>query len=326
MIKDLREINRILIAIKELSVNTFARKTDVLNECTKIVLGGKSSNHEENISFCISSGIIIESEKQLQLTTFGEKLIRANPENNWELNESQKNLLIENCFLDGFCKDESISILKQFYPDNKRKTFVFSKNDDFILKNISSNLQLLFQIDLIQKDDQILFVNPLFSKYLSFLLGSRKMSLGELDQHLKIDREIGEIAEKIVLDYEKNRLKNEESADSESTLVQIISGTDVTAGYDVESFDGKTIDLEFNRHIEVKGSINNKLSFYWSSGEIQKARELESSYWIYFVPGIDRKTHSYRGEIIKISNPNYEVFETGNYSSNCTKYHVTKND
>jgi hypothetical protein len=324
MIKDLREINRVLIAIKQLSVNGFARKIDILNECTKIVLGGKSSDHDETISFCISCGIISELEKQLLLTPFGEKLIKANPENNWELNESQKNLLIENCFLDGFCKDESISILKQFYPDNKRKTFVFSKKDDFILKNISSNLQLFFQIDLIQKDDKVLFVNPLFSKYLSYLLGGRKMSLAELDQHLKIDREIGDIAEKIVLEYEKNRLKNEESADSESTLVQIISGTDVTAGYDVESFDGKTIDLEFNRHIEVKGSTGNDLSFYWSSGEIKKARELETSYWLYFVSGIDRKTHSYHGKITKIPNPSHDVFESGKYSSNCTKYHVTK--
>ena len=324
MIKDLREINRILIAIKELSVNTFAKKTDVLNECTKIVLGGKSSNHEETISFCISCGIIIELGKQLQLTTFGKNLIKTNPENNWELNELQKNLLIENCFLDGFCKNESISVLKQFYPDNKRKTFVFSKKDDFILKNISSNLQLLFQIDLIQKDEKIFFVNPSFSKYLSFLLSKRKISLDELDQHLKIDREIGDIAEKIVLEYEKNRLKTEELADSESSLVQIISGTDVTAGYDVESFDGKTPDLEFNRHIEVKGSTGNELSFYWSSGEIQKSRELGISYWIYFVPGIDRETYSSHGEIIKIPNSSYEVLKTEKYSSNCTKYHITK--
>ena len=326
MIKDLREINRILIAIKELSVDTFARKADVLNECTKVVLGGKSSNHEETIDFCISTGIISEFEKQLQFSTFGKKLIKANPENNWELNEIQKNLLIENCFLDGFCKDESISILKQFYPDNKRKTFVFSRKDDFILKNISSNLQLLFQIDLIQKDEKILFVNPFFSKDLSFLLSKRKKSLSELDHQLQIDREIGDIAEKIVLEYEKNRLKNEESADSESSLVQIISGTDVTAGYDVESFDGKTIDLKFNRHIEVKGSSDNELSFYWSSGEIQKSRELGTSYWIYFVPGIDRKTHTCHGEIIKIQNPSHEVLETGKYSSNCIKYHITKNN
>jgi hypothetical protein len=207
MIKDLREINRVLIAIKELSVNTFAKKIDVLNECTKIVLGGKYGNHDETINFCIYSKIIFEFEQQLQLSVLGKNLIKANPENNWELNETQKNLLIENCFLDGFCKDETISILKQFNADNRRKTFVFSKKDDFILKNISPNLQLLFQIDLIQKDGNILFVNLLYSKYLSFLRSKRKMSLDELDQQLKIDREVGDIAENIVLEYEQIRLK-----------------------------------------------------------------------------------------------------------------------
>jgi len=324
MIKDLREINRVLIAIKELSVNTFAKKIDVLNECTKIVLGGKYSNHEETVNFCVSSKIIFEFEQQLQLSALGKNLIKANPENNWELNERQKNLLIENCFLDGFCKDESISVLKQFYADNRRKTFVFSKKDDFILKNISPNLQLLFQIDLIQKDENTLFVNPLYSKYLSVLRSKRKMSLDDLDQQLKIDREVGDIAENIVLESEKSRLKKEESAESESSLVQIISGTDVTAGYDIESFDGPTVDLEFNRHIEVKGSVNHDVSFYWSVGEIKKSLELGNTYWIYFVSGIDRKNLSHTGEIIKIPNPGYEVLETGKYSSNCTKYHITK--
>jgi len=123
----------------------------------------------------------------------------------------------------------------------------------------------------------------------------------------------------------KNRLKNEESADVESKLVQIISSTDVSAGYDIESFDRQTTDLKFNRHIEVKGSINYDVSFYWSSGEIKKSLECENTYWIYFVSGIDRRNQSYGGEIIKISNPSHEVLETGNYSSNCTKYHITKN-
>lgn len=152
------------------------------------------------------------------------------------------------------------------------------------------------------------------------------MSYDELEQKLKIDKEVGDIAEQIVLEHEQNRLKNEESAHVESKLVQIISGTDVTAGYDVESFDGQTTDLKFNRHIEVKGSVNYDLSFYWSSGEINKSLEYENEYWIYFVSGIDRKSQSYGGEIIKIPNPGYEVLETGKYSSNCTKYHITKND
>ena len=104
--------------------------------------------------------------------------------------------------------------------------------------------------------------------------------------------------------------KNDESANIESKLVQIISSTDVTAGYDIESFDGQTNDLKFNRRIKVKGSTNYNISFYWSSGEIKKSLELKESYWIYFVSGINRQTQSFNAEIIKIPNPSYKVLET----------------
>ena len=88
--------------------------------------------------------------------------------------------------------------------------------------------------------------------------------------------------------------------------------------------DGKTIDLEFNRHIEVKGSTQCDLSFFWSSGQIEKAREKGDEYWIYFVPGIDRQNEAHNGEIIKIKNPAYEIIDSKKYSIECVKFHVTK--
>ena len=325
MIIDLREINRLLLAINELTINEKAKLVDVIDECKNIVLGGKNVNHEETINFCILSGIILQNNEFIKYTPLGQKIFKANIEGIWELNNLQKTLLIENCFLDDPYSQESIAILKQFLPDNYKKTFVFSKQDSNFLYGNPSDIQLLIQVGLILDDEKLMVVNPEFSKLLSFLLSSKKMSYDELEQKLKIDKEVGDIAEQIVFEYEKDRLKNEESADVESKLVQIISRTNVTAGYDLESFDGQTTDLKFNRHIEVKGSVNYDVSFYWSSGEIKTSLEYENSYWIYFVSGIDRKNQSYSGEIIKIPNPGHDVLETGKYSSNCTKYHVTKN-
>ena len=325
MISDLREINRILLVIDALTIDGHAKLSDVIDECKNTVLGGKRVNHEETIDFCVSSGIILKSNEFITYSPLGKKIFDVNLEGFWELNNLQKTLLIENCFLDGYFLEKSIAILKQFHPENKLKTFVFSKQDSNFLHGHPSDLQLLKQIGLIFDSEQFMIVNPEFSKLLSFLLSSKKMSYDELEQKIKIDKEIGDIAEQIVLESEKNRLKNEESANVESKLVQIISGTDVTAGYDLESFDGQTTDLKFNRHIEVKGSVNYDVSFYWSSGEIKTSLEYENSYWIYFVSGIDRKNQSYSGEIIKIPNPGHDVLETGKYSSNCTKYHITKN-
>ena len=324
MITDLREINRVLLIINELAINRQAKLVDVIDECKNMVLGGKRVNHEETINFCVSSGIILKSNEFIKYSPLGKKIFEANFENIWELNTSQKTLLIENCFLDGFYAEKSIAILKQFLPDNYKKTFVFSKQDFNLLYGHPSDIQLLIQVGLILDNKKFMIVNPDFSKLLSYLLSSKKMSYEELEQKLKIDKEVGDIAEGIVLEYEKNRLKNEESSNIESKLVQIISGTDVSAGYDIESFDGQTMDLKFNRHIEVKGSVNHEFSFYWSSGEIKKSLECGNSYWIYFVSGIDRTSQLHTGKIIKIQNPGYEIMDTGKYSLNCTKYHITR--
>ena len=91
-----------------------------------------------------------------------------------------------------------------------------------------------------------------------------------------------------------------------------------------ESFEGQTFTVQSTIYSSSGSFLHYKYHLVRTIRYNQKARELETSYWIYFVPGIDRKTRSYHGEITKIPNPSCEVFETGKYSSNCTKYHVTE--
>lgn len=325
MLTNLREINRLLFVISELQVDRFAKKIDVIEQCRRTIIGGRLPNHEDTINFCINCEIIEELNGQLRYSILGKELVNVNVEKNWELNEQQKNILIENCFLDGFLKNTTIEILKQFLPDNKIQTFIFSKENKEFLYTNQKDLQLLLQVELIQEDKEIFYINPKYSQYFSWLISKRKMSYNELKEKMKINKEVGDIAEKIILTYEKNRLRNEENAKPESDLVQIIGGTDVTAGYDIESFDGKTRDLEYNRHIEVKGSTNEDLDFYWSTGEIEKAKEKEKNYWIYFVSGINIKNQTYK-KIKKIQNPAKEVFNSGQYTQKCVKYHIRSNN
>ncbi len=325
MVKDLREINRILIAIQQLSVNEYANKNDVENTCTQIVLGASSPNHSKTIDFCIAANIISEFDDQLFVSPFGKKLLNANPDHNWDLTSEQKTLLIQNCFLDGFYKDDSLDLIKRFSPDARKQTFVFLKKDEFLLRNVLPHLQLLLQVGLVLENDIIYFLKPDFSQHFSYFVNKRKMSYAELEQKLQSDKETGEIAERIVYNFEKNRLKKL-NATSESALVKIISGIDVSAGYDLESFDGKTSDLEFNRHIEVKGSTNYDLSFYLSSGELETSQELKNNYWIYFVSGINRQNHTYDGKITLIQNFYKKLNEKNEYNSKPVKYHITKNE
>ena len=80
MIDDFREINRVLLAIQELSVDDYAKKNDVLNECRQVVLGGKIPNHGETVNFSISSGMIIELANSLKLSSLGKRFLKANLE------------------------------------------------------------------------------------------------------------------------------------------------------------------------------------------------------------------------------------------------------
>ena len=123
MISDLREINRILLVIDALTIDGHAKLSDVIDECKNTVLGGKRVNHEETIDFCVSSGIILKSNEFITYSPLGKKIFDVNLEGFWELNNLQKTLLIENCFLDGYFLEKSIATAAKFT--------LFEFNDEF---------------------------------------------------------------------------------------------------------------------------------------------------------------------------------------------------
>ena len=92
--------------------------------------------------------------------------------------------------------------------------------------------------------------------------------------------------EKFVLKFEKNRLKEAGCVD-EAEHVDQISEDWANKGYDIDSFDGNSPELQPDRFIEVKSSTGKKFSVFWSENEIEVARELGKRYWIYFVSEID---------------------------------------
>lgn len=326
MIDDIRDINKLLIGIVEISYkDDGADMYDVIEECKSVAMGGHLPNYEEIIKFCILCKIIEKKDDFIKLSQLGKNLLRLNDEKKYELNSEQNELLIINCFLNGYFKEETKTIFQQFYADNRRLTFIFSYKSEIPLYGNQKIISVLKQIDLIQEQNNLLLVNPDYAENVSLLLRpKRKMTYDELERKLKIDKITGKIAEKIILEYEKDRLRNDENARPESDLIQIISATFANAGYDIESFDGKTTDLLFNRFIEVKGSTGKKLSFFWSADEIEIARERKTQYWIYFVPQIDLKTQTFKGEIQKIPNPVDEILDKGNYDHECVKIHVTR--
>jgi len=99
----------------------------------------------------------------------------------------------------------------------------------------------------------------------------------QLEEELKRKKDIGDKAEKFVLQYEKDRLKDSPLISN----VRIISKEDVTAGFDIISFDNVSDKFE-NRFIEVKGFLK-EIRFFWSTNEISIAKKLGQKYHIYLV-------------------------------------------
>ena len=105
------------------------------------------------------------------------------------------------------------------------------------------------------------------------------LSESELLKQLERQRIQARAAEDFVVRTERQRLIQEGHPDL-GKLVSRISSKNVSAGYDIISFDHDGS----HRYIEVKSSVGRKMYFIWSRSERRRAKELGGQYWIYFVP------------------------------------------
>ncbi len=107
---------------------------------------------------------------------------------------------------------------------------------------------------------------------------SRPLSQAELDQRMAAQRERSRLAEELIVAMEQARLRNAGFPDLASGVIRV-SDDDVTAGYDILSFE-TTGD---RRHVEVKSSAGPRVWFIWTKNEYEVSFHLENSYWIAWV-------------------------------------------
>lgn len=167
----------------------------------------------------------------------------------------------------------------------------------------------LISLRLLQYESGLIRATNLFARYLvsrgmvdtTVTVKGRTVSAEELLVALAVKDELGDKAEKIALEFESNR-----TASFGKRPVRI-SENDVAAGYDIESYE-KSTSKEFDRHIEVKYFNNGH--FYFSKNEIQVAKTLGPSYWIYLVTFNDEKSHS----VEMINDPYSSIVNSGDWA------------
>lgn len=284
MVIELSQVLKLLGVVKSHQNNGKSKRQQVKKdfELRKIDRGLEYPVYEENEKFCLQTKIITHENDDLVLTDLGDQILLIDSKE--KLNE----LIISECLLKGDFSNKIIPALAQFNVDENNELW-YEKKSITQLFDSTDFLHILYDVGLLVKGETDVRLNSKFHENESITIQrkkKRKQSQGDIDDSLKIQKKIGQIGEKIVLKFEKNRLK-ESGCSYEAEHVDQISEDWANKGYDIDSFDGNSPELQPDRFIEVKSSTGKKFSVFWSENEIEVARELGKRYWIYFVSEID---------------------------------------
>ncbi len=207
---------------------------------------------------------------------------------------------------------------------NQKLGSIFIKNNLIPLK-FSALRNLLMNIELFGQDNLInnqFIINREFSQcFIDIIIPLieksqlNNVSLEDLELLHNKKKEIGFEAELFVLEYEKririNHYKNKN--------IKIVSELDVSAGYDILSYQTDDSIL-LDKFIEVK-SFSGEESFFWSRNEIDVAKIKENEYFLYLVDRSKMNNENYIPTIIQ--NPYENVLNKDNWKKRIEKYFVT---
>lgn len=136
---------------------------------------------------------------------------------------------------------------------------------------------------LVEGSDALLLVNPEleedFTQLILHVKGQKLdfVSLESLEKSLELQKLHGAEAEKFVLRWERNRLRNHRDINS----IKIISSEDVTAGFDILSFESEQ-SSQIDRFIEVK-CYSGISRFFLTKNEFKTSVLKGNAYKIYLV-------------------------------------------
>lgn len=305
MIENVNDINRVLLGIADLTESTERVLEEALiAHLEQTVVAGRNPPFGDVVKFARRMSLIEQRSGGVSITAFGDTVLGLNPKKFYELQEEQVAIIVKKCYLDGCNEKETRTILQKLDQDSEGKRLVWSEVDSEPFGDLEWVARHLEQFGVLRRTEVGYEVH---SNYLPIVSDAIDMSKGlcteeQLMESLAEKKVVGDLAEEYVLTYEQERL-HARGCKAEAECVRRISKTRVSAGFDIESFNGKTSRLQCDRFIEVKGSGKDSVRFIWSENEQQKAAKLGDRYWIYFVGGIRRKERKIGRKPVMLQNP-----------------------
>ena len=315
MIDKLAELNRVLLAVKDFADSDgFASVKAVIEHCKSTVIEARIPNHEISISFAEQIGLLTARGAAVRLTENGLGFVDLNPGSLYDLSEGQKRLLLRICYLHGPLRKQARSILSEFSQALGADALRWSVYDSSPLPDEWA-AEHLHQLGLLRRHEDGWEVRAEYTKTVAvFLEEGAGWSEEKFKEYLKEKEEVGKLGEDLVRAFEARRLTTMGHV-VEACCVRRISNVRVNAGYDIESFDGSSPAVNYDRFIEVKAARGPQLHFFWSQNEIQVATRLGERYWIYFQGAIDVAKGIARNEPIMLRNPVKSVLGDGRFKT-----------
>jgi len=228
------------------------------------------------------------------------------------IHDNAKEALIRNVYLNRNAGDRCCAkLLLNWMPDSESGTFVYKRRAPENAETLFW-LQTLERVGLIEVDDRFASISTkylsLFNKLLYEIRGLKSPN----SQNGIFRQRVGDLGERLAIDYEKNRLKKN-GQEYLVPLVQRISQIDNSAGYDVMSCVGFGSTPEAPIYIEVKSTVEEYVQFTWSHNEQRVGERLGSKYWIYCFTKIDldnscgKGPHKINNPVKKVVSPDYHI-------------------
>ncbi len=283
-------INKIICTLKKFGgSNNKITKNGLFAEVIKkpqLGEGGTEKNfYEKHVNICQKLDILKEEEGNFVLTDFGQDFYNSiSPEGSNHKNiveiskKSKQKLIVKILEKTEFIKNELGECFVDIQIKDDETNFLINRKEKGkIDKNVFDLLRDLGLISYQKGQHQI-------ASKIGHRIPKTRTNFGteeELYERLENQRENGKKAELRTIEFEKERLR--ELGVKEQVLDRItrISETNVGAGYDINSFDGPKIGINFDRFIEVKATTLDYPVFYWSENEKEKAKKYGKRYFIY---------------------------------------------
>jgi hypothetical protein len=307
MIERVAELNRILVVLAQLSPNEPYDRKAVVEACQRTVLEGRIPDHQRTLEFAASIGLIALTARTCAFTAEGAEFLAHNKSKLFDLTDEQRKILVRSHYLGGVHRRLCKSLFASFAFSERQETVRWSEADSKPIQVDAWVVDHLCQLGALRRGDSWLEVDPEYTKAIvAFLDEEMGMTEEKLKEILREKEEVGTLAEKLVLEFERERLRRAGHV-VEAACVRRVSALRVNVGYDIESFSGKASELVFDRFIEVKGAKGRNVRFFWSANEIKVAESLRDRYWIYFQGGVNLKDGGAKDAPVCFQDPHISI-------------------